>query len=78
MCQFYYFTVRYYNRTPKGRKRYFVMTSPYYRLSAFCELEMRDNVFALSKDYDIDSYSIQSVWLDPSDVISGKLDIREF
>ena len=78
MWQFYYFIIRYYNRTPKGRKRYFAMQSPYYRLSAFCELEMRDKMFELSRDYDIDSYSIQSVWLDPSDTINGKLDVREF
>lgn len=78
MTQFYYYLIRYYDRTPKGRKRYFRMQSPYYHLSAFCEIEMRDKMFELSRDYGIDSYSIQSIWLEPNEVISGKIDVREF
>ena len=78
MTQFYYFLIRYYDRSPKGRRRYFRIQSSYFRLSAFCEIEMRDKMFELSKDHEIDSYSIQSIWLDPSEVISGKIEIREF
>lgn len=78
MTQFYYYLIRYYDRSPKGRKRYFRMQSPYFRLSAFCEIEMRDKMFELSRDYEIDSYSIQSIWLDPNEIISGELEIREF
>ena len=54
------------------------MMSPYFHLSAFCEIEMRDKMFELSKDYGIDSYSIQSIWLEPNEVISGKIEVREF
>ena len=78
MTQFYYYPIRYYDRSPKGRKRYFRIQSPYFHLSAFCEIEMRDKMFELSKDYEIDSYSIQSIWLEPNEVISGKIDVREF
>lgn len=78
MTEYYYFLIRYYDRSPKGRKRYYRMQSPYFHLSAFCELEMRDQMFELSKDYEIDSYSIQSIWLDPTEVISGKIEVREF
>lgn len=78
MTQFYYYIIRYYSTSKSGRKRYIRMQSPYYRLSSFCELDMRDQVFALSKDYGIDSYSIQSVWLEPNMVISGKIEVREF
>ena len=78
MTQLYYYLIRYYDRSPKGRKRYFRIQSPYFHLSAFCEIEMRDEMFKLSRDYDIDSYSIQSIWLEPNEVISGKLEIREF
>lgn len=78
MDQFYYFVIRYYNTTKSGRKRYMRMQSPYYHLSTFCELELRDQIFALSKDYDIDSYSIQSVFLNPDEVIKGDLEIKEF
>jgi hypothetical protein len=78
MTQFYYYVIRYYGVSPKGRKRYFRMQSPYFHLCAYCKLDMRDKVFELSKDYGIDSYSVQSVWLEPNEVISGKLDVREF
>ena len=79
MTQFYYYIIRYYDTATKsGRRRYYRIQSPYFRLSSFCELEMRDKMFELSKDYCIDSYSIQSVYLNPDEVVSGKLEIREF
>lgn len=78
MMQYYYYLIRYYNLSPKGRKRYFRMQSQYFHLSTFCEIEMRDKMFELSKDYGIDSYSIQSIWLNPDEVVSGKIDVREF
>lgn len=78
MTQFYYYLIRYYSCSPKGRKRFFRLQSPYFHLSAFCEIEMRDKMFELSKEYGIDSYSIQSIWLAPDEVISGEIDIREF
>lgn len=78
MTQFYYYLIRYYDRSPKGRKRHFRIQSPYFHLSAFCEIEMRDKMFELSKDYEIDSYSIQSIWLEPNEVVSGKIEVREF
>nr|DAP30384.1 MAG TPA: hypothetical protein [Microviridae sp.] len=78
MEQYYFFFIRYYNRSLKGRRRYFRMQSCYFHLLSFCELEMRDKMFELSKDYEIDGYSIQSIWLDPNAVISGKIEVREF
>ena len=78
MNEFYYFVIRYYRTTKSGRKQYMRMQSPYYHLSTFCELEMRDQIFALSKDYSMDSYSIQSVFLNPDEVINGDIEIREF
>lgn len=78
MTQFYYYLIRYYDRSPKGRKRYFRIQSPYFHLSAFCEIDMRDKMFELSKDYEIDSYSIQSIYLEQNEIISGKIEVREF
>lgn len=70
MTTIYKFHVRYYKTTKKGRKSYYVVTSPNYISSDICSEGMHDAIRQIisNEKYTIDSFWIETMLVDSIDL----------
>lgn len=70
MTTIYKFHVRYYRTTKKGRKSYYVVTSPNYISRDICSDGMKDAIQQIisNEKYTIDSFWIESILVDSVDL----------